>query len=70
MTTTAQALNTMQTAAIKVATSGNSSAKLAHRDSVVCFARGDFHNARLRALDSLAHSVGILDRAYIAAVTR
>jgi hypothetical protein len=59
----------MQTAAIKATASGNSSAKLAHRDSVACFARGDFHHARLRALDSLAHSVGIMHRSYIKAVS-
>ncbi len=64
---TGQALRVMQIAAIKVAATKNSSAKLCHRDAVCCFARGDFGNARLRALDSLAHSVGIMDRAYIEA---
>ena len=67
-TTTGQALHTMQIAAIKVAVTKNPSAKLAHRDAVCCFARSDFHHARLRALDSLAHSVGIMDRSYIKAL--
>ena len=66
--TQGQALNIMQTAAIKAAASGNASAKLAHRDSICCWARGDYTHARLRALDSLQHSVGIFHRSYIKAL--
>tara|TARA_Y100000310_G_scaffold18135_1_gene17885 strand:- start:1377 stop:1598 length:222 start_codon:yes stop_codon:yes gene_type:complete len=65
-TTAGQALNAMQDAAIKVAVSRNPSAKLAHRDAVCCYAKGDFENARLRALVSLSHSVGVFHRVYIA----
>lgn len=65
--TQGQALGIMQTAAIKAA-SGNASAKLAHRDSVCCWARGDYTHARLRALDSLKHSVGIFHHSYIEAL--
>jgi len=66
--TAGQALEVMQIAAIKAATSGNSSSKLAHRDAVCCFAKGDYKHARLRALDSLAHPVGIGNRSYIKAL--
>jgi len=62
--TSGQALSTMQTAAIKVATSGDDSAKLCHRDAVACFARGDFKSAHARALRSLSHSVGIFHSSY------
>ena len=65
-TTAGQALSAMQDAAIKVAVSRSPSAKLAHRDAVCCYAKGDFKNARLRALVSLSHSVGIFHRVYIA----
>ena len=63
-----QALRVMEIAAIKVAATKDSSAKLCHRDAVSCFARGDFYHARMRALDSLAHSVGICHRSYIKAL--
>jgi len=66
--TPGQALKVMQIAAIKDATCGNSSSKLAHRDAVCCYAKGDYKHARLRALASLAHSVGILNRSYIKAL--
>ena len=67
--TPGQALKVMQIAAIRDATSGNSSSKLAYRDAVCCYARRDYRHARLRALASLAHSVGILNRSYIKALS-
>jgi len=39
-------------------------AKVAHRDAVRCYARGDYANARRRALDSLAYSVGVSSKIY------
>jgi len=65
-TTAGQALSAIQSAAIQATASRNPSAKLAQRDAVCCYARGDFRNARLRALVSLSHSVGIFHRAYTA----
>jgi len=62
--TRGQALSAMETAAIKVATSGCESAKLCHRDAVMCFARRDFKSAHARALRSLSHSVGIFHSSY------
>ena len=69
-TTQGAALSAMQTAAIQAAAAvaaGReyaSSAKAAHRDAVVVYARGDYANARRRALNSLAYSVGRFSRIY------
>jgi len=46
----------------------SSSARMALDDAIECHNNYDFKHARLRALDSLAHSVGIMSHIYINAV--
>jgi len=79
-TTKTQAIEVMQIAAIECDTLNSSdvavympelrcSATLAYQDSVSCFTKGDFHNARLRALNSLQYSVGVCALSYIKALS-
>jgi hypothetical protein len=65
--TRGQAIEIMQIAGIWATATNNESSKLCVRDAASCFYRHDYRNARLRAINSLAHSVGVFHRAYISA---